>query len=527
MRYTEEELARLHKETEDELKKIPGVVGVGFGIKETSGDLTDEVAFRVYVLEKKNKEEIPPDEIIPSEIKGFKTDVLVLPTSTLRACDDLKQQRPLKGGITITDLKGSNWNLGTLGCFGRINGNSSKDNIVILTNNHVVAHGGDASLNDTIYQPDMKMENGTLVIEGKENYVVGSINNLGMENNYPYKYPEDPTSSNGINENYYIDCATVKLDTCYSSCCDTNFGVSFSDKNEINNLRYNDTDGNNAVKGIARMKRVDLIDDSVQPPKAKDYFVWKVGRATGRTKGKVKCVGATLEKLDGKSFRQERVICVVGVDYESCNIQKRFALQGDSGSVIVNREGNVLGLIYSMEREIDQAYACHIHPVLDKLKITLIADKSSTDPKNRALSTDSPSDFNLGKTRAVSLKLKLLSNERGSEFYHAFESCREEVVGLINRRRPVTVAWQRNQGPAFVSYFLSNTSDDSEERTSKEIKGISLHTLLTSMKEILKKEGSGKLRKTITQYENLVMTLVQDCTHLEDFVNRLTVEESV
>ena len=526
MRYTEEELARLHREAEEELKKIPGVVSVGFGVKESSGNLTDEIAFRVYVNEKKNKEDLPPEEIIPSEIKGFKTDVLVLPKPISLACDDLNHYDPLIGGITIVNFKENAQGLidrGTLGCFGTINGNTSRNNIVFLTNNHVVTWSGGAK-GDTIYQPKFTMVNGNATYNPEEKYPIGEIYDVGLQSNYPYKYPEDASAQN---ENYFVDCAAVKVDTCYSTCCGTNCGVSFNEKNEINNLRYNDTDGNNTIKGIARVRRVDIMDDSVQPPRLKDYFVWKVGRATGRTKGKIIEVASNQTHLDGRSLPQDRVMIIVCTDSEPCNAGRKFSDRGDSGSVIVNLDGNVVGLLYGGNlADQREGFACHIHPVLAKLKITLISDKRSSDPHNRVLSSDAPNNFSIAKGRAETLRSKLVSNERGCEIYNAFESCREEVVWLVNRRRPVTLMWHRNHGPAFVSYFVNNASD-TEVNIPKGIKGISLSTLLNSMKEILKQEGSGKLRKTIAQYENLVMTLAQECTHLEDFVNRLTMEESV
>ena len=40
---TQQELAALHAEAEEELKKLPGVVGVGYGLKEVGGKVTDQV----------------------------------------------------------------------------------------------------------------------------------------------------------------------------------------------------------------------------------------------------------------------------------------------------------------------------------------------------------------------------------------------------------------------------------------------------------------------------------------------------
>ena len=46
-KYTPDELDQLIYEVSAELKKIPGVVGEGFGAKETGGSVSDKIAFRV------------------------------------------------------------------------------------------------------------------------------------------------------------------------------------------------------------------------------------------------------------------------------------------------------------------------------------------------------------------------------------------------------------------------------------------------------------------------------------------------
>jgi len=137
----------IHKEVEEELKKIPGVVGVGIGFKETEGKRTKEVSFRVYVTKKKNPKDIAPAEMVPKTIKGFPTDVIELEST--QTIEDDSRYRPVKGGIQIGNGSGS---VGTLGCLAKLDSDGSW---VALSNHHVMM-SGDKELSDhvKIGQPD-------------------------------------------------------------------------------------------------------------------------------------------------------------------------------------------------------------------------------------------------------------------------------------------------------------------------------------------------------------------------------------
>ena len=159
-KYTDAELEAIYQEAKSELMKIQGVVWVGFGLKEIGGKITDEVALRVYVNFKKDKTMLSPSEIIPINFEEFKTDVIVTSTAVERSCSDHDMYKTLVGGIRIQSnieqwLNGlvglvpeedlpqvADENGGTLGYFGTINGNNSKNNIVLLTNEHVLNRNG-------------------------------------------------------------------------------------------------------------------------------------------------------------------------------------------------------------------------------------------------------------------------------------------------------------------------------------------------------------------------------------------------
>src|ERR1041385_8122797 len=121
----------------NELLALPGVVHVSVGLKETNGEVTDQLCVRVYVKEKKDKEALIPAELIPPEVNGVATDVNVVPEFEFQ--DDNTKYRPIKGGIQISNRiielndagDGRQIHRGTLGCIAI---DTTDDAPVILSN---------------------------------------------------------------------------------------------------------------------------------------------------------------------------------------------------------------------------------------------------------------------------------------------------------------------------------------------------------------------------------------------------------
>jgi hypothetical protein len=147
---------RLRRQTEVEaliervsprLLSSPGVRTLAVGLKESGGTWGDAIVLRVGVEKKRPLAEIPEDEVIPTEIEGIQTDVFE--ARTTRPVADTGRYRPLMGGIQVGNGTGE---VGTLGCLAKRN---AEDDLVILSNHHVMFAGKDAT--DTgieIAQPD-------------------------------------------------------------------------------------------------------------------------------------------------------------------------------------------------------------------------------------------------------------------------------------------------------------------------------------------------------------------------------------
>ncbi len=132
---------------EKELLNKPNVVGVGVGYKDKDGVPTDEVAVVVLVERKKPLAALNPEEIIPRDLEGLRTDVLEV--GQLWANQTPKERfRPvIPSGVSIGHYKITAGTLGTM-----VKDKRTGD-LFVLSNNHVLANCNDALLGDAILQP--------------------------------------------------------------------------------------------------------------------------------------------------------------------------------------------------------------------------------------------------------------------------------------------------------------------------------------------------------------------------------------
>ena len=122
------------------------VVGLGVGYKETKGVKTDRMALVVMVKKKVPIQELKKGDVIPGEIEGVVTDVIEV-GEIVALQERTDRWRPAPGGVSIGHYKIT---AGTLGVLVR---DVETDEILILSNNHVLANSNDATQGDPILQP--------------------------------------------------------------------------------------------------------------------------------------------------------------------------------------------------------------------------------------------------------------------------------------------------------------------------------------------------------------------------------------
>ncbi len=146
-----EKIREIKRTAQGRLLALPGVHTVAVGPKIVGGQRTSEISIMVYLVKKKPLSELRPEEVIPPEIDGVKTDVIE--SDVFRLCaEDTRTQRPLVGGCRIapggftpdvvmgnpaaTVVGGGLGEFGTLGCLARTGGANPK--IVAITCHHIV-----------------------------------------------------------------------------------------------------------------------------------------------------------------------------------------------------------------------------------------------------------------------------------------------------------------------------------------------------------------------------------------------------
>lgn len=71
----EQDIFQVKTRYQERLLQYKNVIGVGIGNRIKGGRRLEEPCIKVYVKIKKPKDQLPPDQVIPEEIEGFKTDV--------------------------------------------------------------------------------------------------------------------------------------------------------------------------------------------------------------------------------------------------------------------------------------------------------------------------------------------------------------------------------------------------------------------------------------------------------------------
>lgn len=495
----QQELAQLHHEAKAELMKIPGVVAVGYGRKERAGRITDEVAFRVYVTEKKKLSDVKVGEVIPPAYNGVPTDVVEPGEGELLAgvCDDHETHSPLIGGIAITNFKpvlpSPQSEGGTLGFFAFILGITGYNNIALISCNHVLG-AAEAKVGDTIYQPSWELDEGEWIPNPGSN-PIGEIIKLPEQGYQWFTYPNESP------EQYWTDCAAAQLDICVSPTCKTNCKQSFA-----NSQRGMDLNGSSAITDVSRLKQSDM---------GQNVVVYKSGGVSGVTQGTV------IDPFGITKQGRQNVILIQPAG-PNCHGNTAFGEKGDSGSAILNEKGQLLGVLFARDPATGIGYGCHIDPVLVALDLELVPVTTVNAPVNSpAYVANVPAAMAAVKERRENVALlrkRLLKTVEGARFEGLVETHGPEVMQLVNHNRRVTVAWHRNKGPRFLNEAAANLSDP-RRSVPREIDGVARETLVRRMAEALMKHGSKGLREAVERLLDDAVSYVNRADSVPEMVD--------
>lgn len=504
-----------YHEAKEALLKIPGVRTVGIGLKEEKGELVGQIAFRVYVVKKKPTESLREDEIIPKMLFGFPTDVL----NEVEIKELCGATRPLIGGIAV-----STWDMpfvsppGSIGCIVEREGTEQK---FILSNEHVL--GALETERGRVFQPTVSDSLGFICNE------VG-VNIQGVEENVSY--------NNGLgSEQYYVDCAIASVNS--------DIGVRNSVKEVSDPLNGDEDisrlDTNNITDYVVKKSgsttglTIGIVEDVVKDfiidpdhPEDIEYRTILIRPNPGKLISETYEISVSDKASILSAFASEPLVNVIDIGDNRLKFESRvFCAPGDSGSVILNNQNKVVGLLFLgtvktitaivngvIERRninTGKAVACHIRPVMEQLQVKIGAGTFATSgtyvlvPENGAEAGDMQQTEHLHASLAR-LEEELSTYQRGRDFLSAIKRHFPELAQLVHHKRSVKFTWHKYKGPAF-SVILLKALNDSSSDFQKVYEGVPLMILLKKMYEILRAEGSSALVKSLDQWSGSIMHL--------------------
>jgi hypothetical protein len=312
-------LIQAKESVEHDFLKQPNVTGVAVGYKYVRGKRTDQVSVQVFVKEKKKV--VPKAEMVPPEINGVPTDVIertfklhpaMKKVLELEIMADTGTYSPVKGGISIGPCRAIGGFV-FAGTLGVPVRDRATGNPLLLSNFHVMAVDTGWSVGDQMTQPS-RVDTGSC-----PGGVVGTLLRAVL------------TSS--------VDGAVCTLSGRGSACEIVDIGA------------VNGT--NTAALNMAVRKR---------------------GRTTGLTFGTVDSISLSVNVDYGDGIGAKTLTNQIGLQPDTSKNPK-FGDHGDSGSVVVDSSGRVVGLYFAGSDD-GSGVANPIAAVLDALNIDLCTGKS-------------------------------------------------------------------------------------------------------------------------------------------------------
>jgi hypothetical protein len=314
-----DDVIAIKERVEAQFLGAPGVTGVDVGYKEVGGQRTEQVSIRVHVAQKTDN--VPDDQRVPAEIEGVATDVLerryepqvlAQQVTTVAPQADTTHYATLQGGISMGPSRTVNGFI-FAGTLGAIVIDNATNQHAALTNFHVACVDNTFSIGDRMVQPS-RIDTGVVPTDE-----FGSL-------------ARETLSAN-------VDGAVISIDSGRSSQCQV------------------------ADIGLVRGTTAATLGMPVR----------KRGRTTLLTYGSVDGLAMSVNIDYGDGIGVRTLTNQVSIAADTTR-NPLFSDHGDSGSVIVNDSGFVVGLLFAGAGT--STVANPIAAVLSELNISMCVGKS-------------------------------------------------------------------------------------------------------------------------------------------------------
>ncbi|ASZ69454.1 hypothetical protein [Bacillus cereus] len=317
------ELLDIKEANEDTLLNKSNVIGVDVGFKYVEGKRTDEIAIRTFV---KKKENVNPEDEVPRTIDGVKTDVieekevvlqvLEVPVDTPVLEVETGRFNRLIGGIGIGRCRDINGhiNVGTLGAIVQ-----KENKQFALSNFSVMCIDDSWKKGDKIVQPS-RVDGGDCLKD-----LLGKLDSVCLSNKF--------------------NCQNKQVDAAISTIENKSLSP------EILNI--------GKVKGTA----IPALGIAVR----------KQGRTTELTYGTVTGLDRTVSINYGPSIGIVTLTNQITIEPDTTR-NTRFSDAGDAGSVIVDEQNRIIGLLCGGTRDGKANFANRFSDVEEALGISLFTE---------------------------------------------------------------------------------------------------------------------------------------------------------
>jgi hypothetical protein len=490
---------------EAELRRIPGVLGVGLAHKQTRDGVRDQLAFVVVVPKKRHKRELKVSELIPPWFEGVPTDVWEPFDAPLLA----EPSTILNGGIEIRSNRSAMGASGTLGCLATRGPAGPTQEQFLLSAHHVfyedfneTGEGGDVGA------PDLSCC--WICVTGKVANVTAGV---------------------GTNN---LDCAIAK----------TNGKRPIQQRIPKLGPTIPQRQNSDLVMGVAPLRDV---GQGLMSPIAVGEHVRKVGASSGLTGGTVFALNLPVP-ADGESgypaMDGQIIIKPLQNEGRSSGAKVDFAIVGDSGAVIMDDANRVVGLLSRAPGFAPNppppdpppppwmgrgGAANDIHKVIAALNIAIPASKTAQLTPAAGAILPGSGVFKFPPLRQPELEQRAVLEELkdrmrefglGRKLVNFIEIHQPEIARLINHDRRVTSAWHRAHGPAFLALLLKDLRSAAQP-IPKQVNGATLASSLSSMRSALDARGSAELRAELPEVWNAVARAASRSETLGGLVDEL------
>ena len=246
--------------------------------------------------------------------------------------------------------------------------------------------------------------------------------------------------------------------------------------------------------------------------------VHKRGKTTGHTQGMISKL-----MMNGMGV-------VERIEVKKNMGNDRFSEPGDSGSALLNDNDEIIGLHRAgtngptVVAPNFLSISTPIQLVLSTLTTNGFPITIITGDGGESLVVQTPAEAAKGDL-LWAVELRLRQTDAGRILWALIERHQDEVLHLVNHVRPVTVVWQRNQGPAFTA-ALGRSIREPLYRIPQELNGVARLQLAIALATVLDAYGSDMLRADLAQHRDALEELLVASDTAEEMFERWEQRES-